>query len=57
MRGARPQAKAAAVHANEAPARAAAGTGHVHLACTAYLTHLHTGDRSAEAIDGNVPNG
>jgi transposase len=23
----------------------------VHLACTAYLTHLHTGDRSAGAID------
>jgi transposase len=23
----------------------------VHLACTAYLTHLHTGDRSAYAID------
>jgi transposase len=23
----------------------------VHLACTRYLTHMHTGDRSAEAID------
>jgi transposase len=23
----------------------------VHLACTAYLTHLHTGDRSSDAID------
>jgi transposase len=23
----------------------------VHLACTTYLTHMHTGDRSAEAID------
>jgi hypothetical protein len=23
----------------------------VHLACTIYLTHMHTGDRSAEAID------
>ena len=23
----------------------------MHLACTAYLTHLHTGDRSAGAID------
>jgi transposase len=42
---------APAVHADQTPARAAAGTRHVHLACTAYLTHLHTGDRSAEAID------
>ena len=24
---------------------------YVHLACTAYLTHMHTGDRSADAID------
>ena len=24
---------------------------YVHLACTAYLTHMHTGDRSAPAID------
>ena len=23
----------------------------MHLACTAYLTHMHTGDRSADAID------
>ena len=42
---------APAVHADETPARAAAGTRYVHLACTAYLTHMHTGDRSAEAID------
>ena len=42
---------APAVHADETPARAAGGTRYVHLACTAYLTHLHTGDRSAEAID------
>jgi transposase len=42
---------APAVHADEAPARAAADTRYVHLACTAYLTHMHTGDRSAEAID------
>ncbi len=33
------------------PARAAGGTRYVHLACTRYLTHLHTGDRSADAID------
>jgi transposase len=42
---------APAVHADETPARAAGGMRYVHLACTAYLTHLHTGDRSADAID------
>ena len=42
---------APAVHADETPARAAGGMRYVHLACTAYLTHLHTGDRSAPAID------
>ena len=42
---------APAVHADETPARAAAGNRYVHLACTAYLTHMHTGDRSADAID------
>ena len=24
---------------------------YVHLACTQYLTHMHAGDRSADAID------
>ena len=42
---------APAVHADETPARAAAGTRYVHLACTRYLTCMHTGDRSADAID------
>ncbi len=42
---------APAVHADETPARVAGGTRHVHLACTRYLTCMHTGDRSAEAID------
>jgi transposase len=42
---------APAVHADETPARAAGGTRYVHLACTAYLTLMHAGDRSAEAID------
>jgi transposase len=42
---------APAVHADETPARAARGMQYVHLACTAYLTHMHTGDRSADAID------
>jgi transposase len=40
-----------AVHADETLARAAGGTRYVHLACTRYLTCMHTGDRSAEAID------
>ena len=40
-----------AVHADETPARAAGGTRYVRLACTTYLTHMHAGDRSAEAID------
>jgi len=46
-----PLKAAAAVHADETPARAAGGTRYVHLACTRYLTCMHTGDRSAEAID------
>ena len=42
---------APAVHADETPARAGGGTRYVHLACTRYLTCMHTGNRSAEAID------
>jgi transposase len=42
---------APAVHADETPARAAGGMRYVHLACTAYLTLMHTGDRSGPAID------
>jgi transposase len=42
---------APAVHADETPARAAGGTRYVHLACTRYLTCMHTGDRSSETID------
>jgi len=42
---------APAVHADETPARAAGGTRYLHLACTRYLTCMHTGDRSADAID------
>jgi transposase len=45
---------APAVHADETPARAAGGARYVHVACTAYLTCLHTGDRSAEAIDAGL---
>ena len=43
--------QAEAVHVDETPARAAAGLRYVHLACTAFLTHMHTGNRSAEAVD------
>jgi hypothetical protein len=40
-----------AVHADETPDRTAGGTRYMHLACTQYLTHMHTGDRSAPGID------
>src|SRR5262249_13175008 len=43
--------QAPAVHADETPARAAGGLRYVHLACTPYLALMHTGDRSAAAID------
>jgi transposase len=42
---------APAIHADETPARTKSGLRYVHLACTAYLTLMHTGDRSAPAID------
>jgi len=42
---------APAVHADETPARANSTTRYVHVACTQYLTLLHTGSRSAQAID------
>jgi transposase len=44
-------AGAPALFADETPARAAGGLRYVHLACTAYLTLMHTGDRSGQAID------
>jgi len=42
---------APAVHADETPVRVAGGTRYLHLACTRYLSCLHDGDRSSEAID------
>ena len=42
---------APALHVDETPARAAGGLRWVHLACTRYLTLMHTGDRSGDAID------
>jgi transposase len=43
--------QAPALFADETPARAAGGLRYVHLACTTYLTLMHTGDRSGQAID------
>jgi transposase len=43
--------QAPALHVDETPARAAGGLRYVHLACTRYLTLMHTGDRSGDAID------
>jgi transposase len=42
---------APAVHADETPARAAGKLAYVHVACTRYLTLMHTGGRSADDID------
>jgi transposase len=42
---------APALHADETPARAAGTLRYLHVACTRYLTLMHTGDRSAAAID------
>jgi transposase len=42
---------APALFADQTPARAAGGLRYVHLACTRYLTLMHTGDRSGETID------
>jgi transposase len=39
------------VGADETPARAQGGLAYVHVACTRYLTLLHVGARTAEAID------
>lgn len=43
--------QAGVLYADETPARAAGGLRYVHAACTPHLTALHTGDRSAAAID------
>jgi transposase len=39
------------LYADETPARAAGKLRYVHVACTEFLTAMHTGDRSSEAID------
>lgn len=42
---------APALHVDETPARAAGSLAYVHVACTRYLTLMHTGDRSKATID------
>jgi transposase len=39
------------LYADETPARAAGKLHYVHVACTEFLTAMHTGDRTGEAID------
>lgn len=51
-----PSGRAAALMADLAGVKVslgwiAGGLRYVHLACTKYLTHMHTGDRSAPAVD------
>ncbi len=43
--------QAGVLYADETPARAAGHLGYVHVACTQYLTAMHTGGRSAADID------
>jgi hypothetical protein len=38
-------------YAGKTPARAAGTLHYVHVACTEFLTAMHTGDRTGEAID------
>ena len=44
-------ASAPLLHADETPGRAAGSLSYVHVACTEYLTLMHSGDRSAATID------
>ena len=43
--------QAEVLNVDETPARAGGGLVYVHVACTEFLTHLHTGGRSADDID------
>jgi transposase len=42
---------AGVLYADETPARTAGKLHYVHVACTEFLTAMHTGDRTKEAID------
>ncbi|MGH3231225.1 MAG: IS66 family transposase [Streptosporangiaceae bacterium] len=43
--------EAPVLYADETPARVAGKLHYVHVACTEFLTAMHTGDRTKEAID------
>ncbi len=43
--------ESAVLHAGETPARTAGKPRYVHVACTGFLTALHTGGRTAQDID------
>jgi transposase len=43
--------QAGVLYVDETPGRAAGELAYVHVACTQFLTHLHTGGRSASDID------
>ena len=45
---------APAVHVDETPVRVTGGTRYLHLACTRYLSCMHTGSRSADDIDAGA---
>ena len=47
-------ATAPVVHTDETFARADRATTYVHVACTEHLTLMHTGSRSAQAIDAGA---
>jgi transposase len=42
---------AGVLYADETPARAGGHLHYVHVACTEFLTAMHTGDRTSQAID------
>ncbi len=49
---------AGVLYADETPARTSGHLHYVHVSCTEFLTAMHTGDRTAEAIDaGGVLRG
>jgi len=43
--------QAGVLYVDETPGRAGGGLAYVHVACTEFLTHLHTGGRSADDSD------
>jgi transposase len=50
--------QAGVIYGDETPARAASSLEYIHVACTEFLTCMHTGGRSAADIDaGGVLDG